>query len=580
MPSLSGTISDVCRIPYLSDARLTEIGHDDDGQIDFIEYQASHLVREYPEELDVEIGRPSKKTVISQHLVRFDRKLGKLSADYFQVGPPMIQDASLKFRHYSPSFKWSLAGLMKATDPSGTPKPFLQIWRDESFVAEIDLSKEHGDFATDEFFGWVGWDEKADLFIYQAEAPEPKPGKADFKYNPPFGEVIPTRRNTMVFVFDLNARKIKTCLDLSEHETPTQIVYVQKEKAVYFVGYETLPKRYGIMYCLNRPCHLYRWAINGKAIEQMPSARQAPSITYPVYDPHGDRILFMGTHVGGSHYHAFSLYSLDLSNQQVEVLVKDEDMDPERINGLFPIGNPQQTMGKHGTFFISSFLRTQKTILGISPSDLRIATPTEGDEEKSWRLHQVHENIILASCSSRVSPPRLYVGLVSDRGLIDWFPIIKETSVDLLSGFEQQIHNVDKFVDIIVTRPKGKEAKEMPLIIFPHGGPNFSYVSEYSVFSSLAASLGFSCAASTRSFPLHHALISSFSKLYRISWIRDGVHQSPRRPNRNHRRPRCLESSQVPRRTGRLFQGQDGLVWWVTWRIYCSPLVMQTRVQL
>lgn len=525
MPSLSGTISSVCRIPYLTNACLTEVGLDDDGQIDFIEYQASHLVREYPKEFEAEIGRPSKKTVISQHLVRFDRKLGKLNAEYFQVGPPMVHDSSVKFRHYSPSFKWSVAGLMKASEASGKPKPFLQIWRDESFVAEVELSKEHSEFATDEFFGWVGWDEESDLFIYQAEAPEPKPGKTDFKYNPPFGEVIPTRRNPMIFVYDLVNRRVKNCLDVSEHETPTQIVYVQKEKSVYFVGYETLPKRYGIMYCLNRPCHLYRWPIDGKSVEQMPSARQAPSITYPVYDPQEHRVLFFGTHVGGSHYHAFSLYALKLDNQQVEVLAKDEEMDPERINGLFPIGNPQQTIGRHGTLFLNSFLRTQKTLLAISPTDIRIAlpTPVEGEEEKSWKLHQVHGDIILASCSSRVSPPRLYVGVITDRGLIDWFPIIKEPSY--LPGFEQQIHNVDKFVDIIVTRPKEMMINEMPLIIFPHGGPNFSYVSEYSVFSILAASLGYACAASTVHALFYSCTNAVSSKLYWICWIRDGIYK-------------------------------------------------------
>lgn len=486
-------LSRIGLIPVLSDARLTEVSRDDDDQIEFVELQMSHIVRHWPDRLDNEKERPSKKTVVSQHLVRFEREYGRTTAEYFQVGPPSVQSKDVKFRHFSPSFRWSVVGLMK------DDKAVLQIWLDETLQGEVELSDHHGEFCTDEFFGWTGWDEDAGWFMYQAEAAVSKPGKQDHRYLPSFGEALPNRRDPRIFIFDLKKRTVVHRLDaVPGVSAACQIVYVQSVKAVYLVGYEQLPKRYGMSYCLNRPCHIFRWLPSTGAVTQVTSGHHVESVYYPVHDPDNQRILFFGTFIGGSHYHAFSLYELALSDHSVKCLVSDEAMGRrEDIPGLFPIANPPQT-SHSGLLLITSYLRTQKALLSIRGKQVITATPqvfSEDSEEHSWRLHQVHKDIVLASCSSRISPPRLYIGLVDGKGDIDWHPAEKESKHALLSGLAQETLHVQETIDVIITKPAGQQPSQLPLIIFPHGGPNYAYVTEWSLFSASAALLGYAVAA-------------------------------------------------------------------------------------
>lgn len=64
-----------------------------------------------------------------------------------------------------------------------------------------------------------------------------------------------------------------------------------------------------------------------------------------------------------------------------------------------------------------------------------------------------------------------------------------------LEFVESSVHHVSEYVDIIMAAPKGKSAGETPLIIFPHGGPNYAYYSSFSVMSAIAVSYGYAIAA-------------------------------------------------------------------------------------
>jgi hypothetical protein len=90
------------------------------------------------------------------------------------------------------------------------------------------------------------------------------------------------------------------------------------------------------------------------------------------------------------------------------------------------------------------------------------------------------------------------VGLVDGRkGDVQWLAAGRAPEHAPLAGLVQELGHVGECIDVIVTRPGAGARGTQPLVLFPHGGPNFAYVTEYSVLSAVAARLGYAMAAST-----------------------------------------------------------------------------------
>ncbi len=510
-----GRLSDALRVPYLTDARFTSIKLSKDGEPEYLEIQTSHLNREFPIKFNDEKRRPKKVTVQQQFIVKVCREHGKVAFEAYPVGPSSVADSTIVYRRYSPNFKWSVAAIKR------TDSYFLQVWREGEYWREFEMDQQ-GDWSTDEFFGWTAWDEGKGWFIYQAEGPEPKPGQQDYKWSPSYGETIPNKKSPTIFILNLEDGQIVAKLPCNEHYTPTQIMYNEKDGNVYFVGYERLPKQFGMAYCINRPTALYCWPYKGHEAVQLTSQHQVEVVYYPVLDSSRDRIIFFGTYMGGSHFHAFSVYEVSLISGRVSKLIKDEQMPQGDVPGLFPILNPHQSLPTSGSLLFSSYCGPEKALLSIDTLNNTcsiVSNPLDDGTRRSWKVHQVSNDLVLASWSTRSCPPCLVLGVTSGHGSIDWFDI---DPADEQSGIVQQVYNVDKYIDIILSMPVEKNPMDLPLIVFPHGGPNYSYVAEYSPFCAAAVKYGYAVAASKKI--LHSRTSYLYSQLYWICGVRTSRH--------------------------------------------------------
>lgn len=462
---MSENLRSVCLKAILLSARFLGIPSASHAEIN-----VKYMIRDFPAQADEPVNRP--QTIIQNQIYN-------VMAGRVIHSTPLSVDSAVVFEKSSPSFKWSVSGRMSQG------KPQLDIMKGQKFHRRVELSEKHGDWCTDEFFGWVGWDESKNWFIYQAEANPPKPGKETFSWNPSFGETLSTRKDPRIFVLDLETGKIIYELAPSDEWTPSQIQYNPSEGSVYFVGYEKLSRKYGLAFCINRPTSLYRWDILTAAIIRLTSSEQVEVVYYPVLSGE-DKLRFFGTSAGGSHFRSLDYYEIDLKSGELRKI-----LDAEAC-GIFIDENNQPTIAEDGSLFAVSYQGTERALFRFKGDSLsQIHAPDEFGMQVSWQLHQVLGKYLLASVSSRSMRPTLMLVTVEGES-VSWKQIEQQETT--IHGIEQAVYNVAEYIDIVLAKPTELSAKELPLIIFPHGGPNHSYNTEFSLFVEVAVTHGYAVA--------------------------------------------------------------------------------------
>lgn len=492
MSEIAKAVKEVFAVPVLSGARIVDINEEDHT----VQIQVEHLIRDFPgDPNDVKSNVKVKKLSTSQLT-----GVNTIDGSTRFRGPVEVVDPQVVYRQDSPSFRWRVVALMKA-DPV-KPKPTLQVFKQDAFIGEFDMSSVHGTFGAG-LFGWTAWDEDAGHFIYQAEMREPEDEPRDFRWNPSWGETYPTVRKPAIFVIDLNGNaKVVASLEPNDEFQPSQLIKTLPGQ-IHFVGIEVIPgRKYGVAYCTNRPTHLYSWdyTTESKAIKcgiANPD-RNAAAIHYPVFNPSSKTVFFFGTYLGGSHYHAHSLYAYDIEGKTIERIVEGE-ADAIRcgdkiVNGLFPSWSPIMPavtrLPKDGSVFATSYNKAEVPLLRILPCGAIRVADCPAEMEHKCQLHQILGDYILVSVSTRESPSQLYLGVIGDDE-IKWIPVLSPAQVAALN---QELLRITETIEVVLSKPANCNS-DLPLILFPHGGPNHTYSCEWSPFCALAARLGYAVAA-------------------------------------------------------------------------------------
>jgi acylaminoacyl-peptidase len=492
MSEIAKAVKEVFAVPVLAAARIVHISEEEHT----VQIQVDHLIRDFPgDPTDVKSNVKAKK-LITRQLTAVDVPA---RATKFR-GPVEVADPQIVYRQDSPSFIWRVVALMKAD--ASKAKPALQVFKENTFVGEFDMSSVHGAFCTGHF-GWTAWDEDAGHFIYQAEMKEAEDKPIDYRWNPNWGETYPSVRKPAVFVIDLNdCAKVVASLEPNEEFQPSQLIKTLPG-VVHFVGIEVIPgRKYGVAYCPNRPNHLYSWEYTEvtKAIkcEITNPDKHAEAIQYPVFNAASKKISFFGTYLGGSHYHAHSLYAYDIEGKTIHKVV-DGEADVIRcgdkaVNGLFPSWSPimpaATRLPKDGSIFVTSYNKSEVPLLRILPCGSIRVVDCPAEMEHTCQIHQILGDYILVSTSTRQSPSRLYLGIISDDET-KWVPVPSPASV---APIKQELLRIADTIEVVLTKP-ANSASDLPLILFPHGGPNHAYSCEWSPFCALAARLGYAVAA-------------------------------------------------------------------------------------
>lgn len=165
---------------------------------------------------------------------------------------------------------------------------WIEVWSNKlngGLVQSCKISGECTKVYADAVFGTVTWSKDLTKIAFVGEVPAPAsyknpwdlPEKKDekkgddekeeqkeehwqedkFLYDEEFGELLVGKKTAGLFVYDLETNKIQKVVGLPEKTSPQYPVFDENSTGLVFSAVHQPLKKLGLIYCLNRPNHLY-----------------------------------------------------------------------------------------------------------------------------------------------------------------------------------------------------------------------------------------------------------------------------------------------------------------------------------
>ncbi|KAJ1665600.1 hypothetical protein IW140_006437 [Coemansia sp. RSA 1813] len=454
------------------------------------------------------------------------------------------------------------SSLRSPTDPSlvavlrslAGSKRVVDIWRDDTLVKCIDVTDKHGEFYGDSTFGSLAWANDNSCIVYSAERPEyskAKPDSASFISNedasdgeitdditgsvggvadPRFyeaesdwGETFSGKRPPALIVLDIFSAEAKVLASL-DGITPGQVQFLPDNSysstpRIVFTGYKHTVRKYGIVYCQNRPSGIYVADLGGEVCECIYSgAVRSPRVT-----PSGRGVVFLSTLLGGPHASTSEIvyYDLERRSSRVVVPIARHPLDgqqklegtllPDGFVGIYANQLPLSpwlhvdSMPKRDILVFTSTWRSTSVIMSLDFDGQKLELQSPIDNMSSNSVLGASGDLLAGVISTPEEPGQLMVGEARfDKSLskvhVQWhrkqspsapklaWKIVKDTcSTQSESIF---VYPVEPNHDTLYFWSKGgKETR--PLVVFPHGGPHAATTLDYDPLVSGLARLGF-----------------------------------------------------------------------------------------
>ncbi|KAG9308649.1 hypothetical protein JVU11DRAFT_11604 [Chiua virens] len=322
---------------------------------------AKFIDRDVTSDSDISVIRVSYS--IRDHERNLKRSITKtltLSTSDAAIDSPVIsstisQDSSeiLAFLP-APSGK-RCAYLKEASDANGSKKRFVEVWSGTQLEASLEVTKQHGQFHTDDYFKSFSFSPSETALVYTAEAnPETTEKQADdpypkFRFTPHFGEQLYTKK-----------RPYALCIPLAI-SISGQFVYCvpvlfgqatfATDTRLYATGYRQTGdgKLLGIKGCFNRLTSIWELILPSEGTEAAETTTcKVVEIDFPGRASRSPRILFdkdripatllwLSNPVGGAHASTVSLHIRDLKGTAGDRVLVDVvyDPTPQDFPGLY-----------------------------------------------------------------------------------------------------------------------------------------------------------------------------------------------------------------------------------------------------
>jgi hypothetical protein len=194
----------------------------------------------------------------------------------------------------------------------------------------IEVTKYHGPFYEDDFFGRISLSADETMITYVAEEKAPE-DDSKFTHFYDAGEGYTGKRKACLVVANLITKDIQV-LQFSSLFGAAQPFFVGDR--VYFVGIPDESTRLGIKFCTNRKSSLYSCRLDGFDLKRCSDANR--SVRYPQLSPDGKTILYLSNRIAKSHDSCGILVSFDIVTQEEYVVVNEvKKSEPQDFPGLF-----------------------------------------------------------------------------------------------------------------------------------------------------------------------------------------------------------------------------------------------------
>ncbi|XP_075430226.1 acylamino-acid-releasing enzyme [Ascaphus truei] len=426
------------------------------------------------------------------------------------------------------------AVLRETKNSKGEDTQSLEIWNKNRKVKSINLTalEKHGKVYDDDQFGGLSWSHSESHLLYIAEKKRPKvesffqaavaelsvgasgeeeedegtskPIKGDqFVLHEDWGEGLVNKSVPALCVLDIESSNISVLEGIPEHVSPGQAFWSPDDTGVVFVGWWHSSFRLGLKYCPNRRSALFFVDLTGGRCETL--SLDSAAVFSPRLSPDKCRIVYLQCDVFGPHQQCCRLLTYDWYTKVTSTVV---DTVSRGIKGHFA--------GIY-TSALASFCwssDSQRLVLDTvlhSGQDLFVIDTMSGTVTRllckesppgSWKLMAIDRDLLVVSYSSPSCPPTVKVGFLPAAGNeedITWVSLEEESPIQDID-WSIKTHNPPPEQDnpkypglefeSILMKPREISA-QIPLVVFPHGGPHSSFVGEWMLFPAVLCKMGF-----------------------------------------------------------------------------------------
>uniref|UniRef100_UPI00398E57AE acylamino-acid-releasing enzyme-like isoform X4 n=2 Tax=Pristiophorus japonicus TaxID=55135 RepID=UPI00398E57AE len=433
----------------------------------------------------------------------------------------------------------SPSGTLKAvlrgrTNKKGEEQQYLEIWSKTSKEKSINLTAldKHGKVYEDDQFGRLVWSHSETHILYIAEKKRPKvesffqhnseldvneedgdgnraercqkPVKGDeFVYWEDWGEGLVNKNTPVLCILDIESDKISILEGVPEHVSPGQAIWAPKDTGIIFVGWWHMPWRLGLKYCTNRKSALYCVDLIGNECQQISSGIN--SVHSPRLSPDQRHIIYLEGGNVRTHHQCYSLSLYNLDKKVTSTVVKIVDYPTvDGFTGIYSSTLAQNCWATDSQrVVIDTAQGSRKDLIVVNSATGIVTSLTTGSEAGSWTLLDIHQDLMVVSCSSPNCPPNLKVGVLPAAGQEQGITWLALDEAEPLPGIEWKIlaftppfeQENPKFPDLpfegILLIPGQKKGVKPPLVVNPHGGPNSVFVASWMLLPVALCRLGY-----------------------------------------------------------------------------------------
>lgn len=450
---------------------------------------------------DVEQGK--RITFTRRHMGRFDTD-GNLS---FQPAghPQTCPTECLTAQSHSGVYK----AVLRKVNVKGEEKQFIEFWDQNMKLDSVDLEEvgAHGKVHTKGTFHSFCWSNSENQVLYVAERKQPKRVSyfsrsekediekgTEFLYRDDWGEKHTGLCNPVLCTINVYSCAVNVIQNFPEDISPGQAIWAPEDSGIVFVGWDGSPWKLGVFACNNKRSQLYYYELETNTYVSIGEVNK--SIYSPRFSPDGNILVYLQSEVGGPHFQSCQLVKCNWETKQTIVVV-DTVAAPagNDFPGLYLKELPQNCfISDCTTVILSSCWHSKWEVIGINTEFGDLMKLSRDETVGYWQVLTVKENFIVAALSALNSTPHIVVGMLSPEGSVTvWTPLEQDDSkVSGISWYILQFSPPDESNMIFeATLVTPKNESDLPLIVWPHGGPHGSFHAGFQLFPILFVKCGF-----------------------------------------------------------------------------------------
>ncbi|KAL1417073.1 hypothetical protein MTO96_027133 [Rhipicephalus appendiculatus] len=416
---------------------------------------------------DVEQGEQA--LFCRHHLGLFDEQ-NKLS--FQAVGHPQeCSSEILTAFSQSGSYK---AVLRKVTK-KGETKQMMEFWDQNMKLDSVDLEavNAHGKVHESGTFSSFSWSNSENQLLYVAEKKQPKRAS---------------------YFCRTEKEEVEKGTEFLHRDSWGGAVWAPEDVGILFVGWEGHPWKLGLVYTNNRRSRLYYYEFETNSYATIGDTNK--SICSPRFSPDGNTLVYLQSEVGGPHFQACQLVKCCWETKQTLVIIDTINAPAgNEFPGLYLNALPQNCfIGDGNTVVLSTCWHSKWEVIGVNLNFGSVTKLSKDETVGCWQVLTVKENFIVACISALNSTPHVVVGTFTETNDVKSWTAIEpdDNKVSGISWYILQFSPPDESNMIFeATLVTPKNESDLPLIVWPHGGPHSSFHAGFQLYPILFVKCGF-----------------------------------------------------------------------------------------